>query len=181
MNKDFQKAFVQVYTGDGKGKTTAALGLAIRALGAGLSVYIGQFIKGMRYSEIAMLEKIGAMVGENRLFIEQYGRGCFIFRSPASEDYQAANAGVKKACEILQSSKFDLVILDEINVASHIGLVSTQDIENILNSRPETVELVLTGRYAPEILLERADLVTEMKCLRHYYDQGVQARDGIER
>jgi cob(I)alamin adenosyltransferase len=181
MIKDSQKAFVQVYTGDGKGKTTAAIGLAIRALGSGLSVYLGQFIKGMRYSEISMLEKIKTMLGGDRLTIEQYGRGCFIFREPAAEDCQAAKAGVIRACEILRSSKFDLVILDEINVASHIGLVSTQDIEDILNSRSESVELVLTGRYAPQILLERADLVTEMKSLRHYYECGIQARDGIER
>ncbi|TXT45472.1 MAG: cob(I)alamin adenosyltransferase [Spirochaetes bacterium] len=176
-----EKAYVQVYTGDGKGKTTAAIGLCVRALGAGLSVYIGQFIKGMRYSEIQALEKFQSMGSDPVLKIEQYGRGCFIYRDPGPEDQAAATLGVGKALLAVKSGKYDLVILDEINVAHKIGLVTDADLDILLAARPETVELVLTGRYAPPLLLARADLVTEMRPIRHYYEIGVQARDGIER
>lgn len=176
-----KQGYVQVYTGDGKGKTTAALGLALRALGAGLSVYIGQFIKGMKYSEIAALEKLGSAYGSGRLRVEQYGRGCFIKREPEPADITAALNGLEKASEALASGRYDLVILDEINVASRYALLSEGAIANLLDTRPAGVELVLTGRYAPQSLIERADLVTEMKEIRHYYAKGVAARRGIER
>ncbi len=176
-----KRGYVQVYTGNGKGKTTAALGLCMRALGAGLSIYIGQFIKGMKYSEIVTLEKLSALLGAERLVVEQYGRGCFIFREPQPEDLAAAREGLEKAMAAMRSGKFDLVILDEINVASRFGFVTEGDFASLLDARPGNVELVLTGRYAPEYLLARADLVTEMKDIRHYYAAGVEARDGIER
>ena len=172
---------VQVYTGNGKGKTTAALGLCVRALGAGLSVYIGQFIKGMRYAEIVTLEQLSALLGKDRLEVEQYGRGCFIFRDPAPEDVEAAARGLDRAVEILRSGTRELVVLDEINVACHYGLVPEERLPELLDARPEGVELVLTGRYAPDLLLQRGDLVTEMKEIKHYYHKGLQARDGIER
>lgn len=172
---------VQVYTGNGKGKTTAALGLCIRALGAGLSVYIGQFIKGMRYAEIATLEQLSALLGKDRLEVEQYGRGCFISRDPAPEDFEAALRGLDRALEILRSGTRDLVVLDEINVAHSYGLVPESRMLELLDARPEGVELILTGRYAPDFLVQQADLVTEMKEIRHYYQKGLQARDGIER
>lgn len=172
---------VQVYTGNGKGKTTAALGLCIRALGAGLSVYIGQFIKGMRYAEIATLEQLSALLGKDRLEVEQYGRGCFIFRDPAPEDLEAAAQGLDRALEVLRSGRRDIVVLDEINVAHSYGLVPDARLLELLDARPEGVELILTGRYAPDFLVQRAGLVTEMKEIKHYYHDGLQARDGIER
>jgi cob(I)alamin adenosyltransferase len=142
--KTLEKAYVQVYTGEGKGKTTAAIGLCIRALGAGLSVYIGQFIKGMRYSEIKALEAIQLMGSDpmlNSVTIEKYGRGCFIYRDPGPEDLAAASLGVEKALKALGSGRYDLVVLDEINVAHKISLVTDADLENLLRARPATVEL----------------------------------------
>ncbi|MHB9152861.1 MAG: cob(I)yrinic acid a,c-diamide adenosyltransferase [Spirochaetales bacterium] len=176
-----KQGYVQVYTGDGKGKTTAALGLCLRALGAGLSVYIGQFIKGMKYSEILSLEKLSALFGGERLTVEQYGRGCFIKRAPEPEDIAAAGLGLQKAMTAMLSGRYDLVILDEINVASRYSLISDEGIAALLDARPASVELVMTGRYAPASLIARADLVTEMKEIRHYYAKGVEARRGIER
>jgi cob(I)alamin adenosyltransferase len=176
-----EKAYVHVYTGDGKGKTTAALGLSLRALGAGLDVYIGQFIKGMRYSEIAALEALDGALGAGRLEVRQYGRGCFIGREPEASDFEAAQAGLAAARDAVMSEDWDLVILDELNVALSKGLVAESDVIDLLERRPASVELVLTGRGAPGAVLARADLVTEMRCARHYYEAGVQARDGIER
>lgn len=176
-----EQAYFQVYTGNGKGKTTAAIGLAVRALGAGLSVYIGQFVKGMRYSEITTLETLATALGSGRLDIEQYGRGCFIFRDPEREDKEAAAAGLVKARSALESGHYGLVILDELNVALHLGLVMEDDVLALVKARPRSVELVVTGRYASEAIIEAADLVTEMKEIRHYYHDGVEARDGIER
>ena len=191
-----EAGYFQIYTGNGKGKTTAAIGLAIRALGAGLSVYFGQFIKGMRYSEIAMLERLASMndgkngfdevpaEGSRRagaLAIRQYGRGCFIFRDPGQADMEAASAGLAEARNALVSGAYDLVILDEINVAIKLGVVQESDAIAIAQARPSGVELVMTGRYAPDSLIHMADLVTEMREIKHYYAAGVQARDGIER
>lgn len=176
-----KQGYVQVYTGNGKGKTTAAIGLAIRALGAGFSVYIGQFIKGMKYSEIVMLEKLSTELGLSRLQVQQYGRGCFIRREPTEEDKRLAREGLDAVLDALESGSYHLVILDEINVALHQGLVGVQDVLDCIEKRPPQVELVLTGRYAPDAVLERANLVTEMKEIRHYYSKGVEARKGIER
>jgi len=175
------KGYVQVYTGNGKGKTTAAIGLAIRALGAGMSVYIGQFIKGMRYSEIATLETLAAALGPGRLEVEQYGRGCFIHRDPEQADIDLASAGLARAHEVLESGRYGLVILDELNVAVKVGVVTEADSLAIVAARPPAVELVVTGRYATDAMLGRADLVTEMREIRHYYQTGVLARTGIER
>jgi cob(I)alamin adenosyltransferase len=176
-----KQGYVQVYTGNGKGKTTAALGLCMRALGAGLSVYIGQFIKGMRYSEIITLEKLSSIFGSEKLKVEQYGRGCFIWRTPEPADIAAAQEGLKKATQAMLSGNYDLVIVDEINIALYYNLISEKDLNQFLDSRPLEVELVLTGRYAPASLIARADLVTEMCEIHHYYTKGVEAREGIER
>lgn len=175
------RSYVQVYTGDGKGKTTAALGLAVRALGAGLDVYVAQFIKGMRYSEIAALETLDRALGPGRLEVRQFGRGCFIGRKPGAEDRSAARAGLAAARDAVLSEDWDVVILDEINVALSKGLVDESEVLGLLDLRPESVELVLTGRGAPAAVVARADLVTEMRCVKHYYEAGVQAREGIER
>ncbi|MCL4417250.1 MAG: cob(I)yrinic acid a,c-diamide adenosyltransferase [Actinobacteria bacterium] len=171
-----ERGYIQVYTGDGKGKTTAALGLALRASGYGLKVFIAQFIKGMKYNEIKALEKF-----KDNVTVKQYGNGCFIRKEPSERDIVMAKNGLKEMKQILTSGSYDVVILDEINVAMHFNLFKVEDVAELINIKPEKVELVLTGRkVAPEIL-EMADLVTEMKEIKHYYTKGVIAREGIER
>lgn len=170
-----EQGYVQVYTGDGKGKTTAAIGLAVRALGAGFRVYIAQFAKGMHYSELDALRTFG-----DKVEVHQCGRDCFIRREPAEEDRSMARAGLEEARVALVSGAFDLVVLDEANIAVHFGLFSIDQLLELLDLRPAGVELVITGRRAHPRLLERADLVTEMREIRHYYAAGVQARTGIE-
>lgn len=170
------KGYIQVYTGNGKGKTTASLGLTLRAYGAGYKVYIGQFIKSMKYSEVKALAKFS-----DRVIIEQFGRGCFIKNDPTEEDIRIAQDAFVKISNILMSGEYDIVILEEINVAIYFGLVSEEQVLKLLNSKPENTEVVLTGRYATEAIKERADLVTEMTEVKHYYKEGVEAREGIER
>ena len=169
------QGFVQVYTGDGKGKTTAALGLALRAAGAGLRVYFGQFIKNADYSEIKALARFADCIT-----VRQFGRGCFLLTEPAPEDRAAARRALDAIGLALVSGDYDLVIADEANVAVALGLIEPDDLVALIDQRPEQVELVLTGRSAPDAVLTRADLVTEMRCVRHYYDRGVLARPGIE-
>jgi len=169
------QGFVQVYTGDGKGKTTAALGLALRAAGAGLKVYLGQFIKNADYSELDILHRLVDVIT-----VEQYGRGCFLLTEPGQEDIDAAQAGLATIGNAMASATFDLVIADEINVACVLGLLSEHDLLALITRRPPAVELVLTGRGAPAAVVARADLVTEMRPIKHYYDRGVLARKGIE-
>jgi cob(I)alamin adenosyltransferase len=169
-------SFVHVYTGNGKGKTTAAIGLAIRAAGAGLKVLFTQFVKGMKYSEIGALERFN-----DAITIKQFGRGCFIVREAEPEDIKTASEGLDEIRNDLSHGKYDLVILDEACIALFYKLFSVEQLINIIKQRNEKVEVVVTGRYAPEELIEFADLVTEMKEIRHYYNKGVEARDGIER
>ena len=173
-----EKGYFQIYTGNGKGKTTAALGLTVRAVGAGLKVYIGQFIKNMECSEITSLH-----MRFPEVTVEQYGTksGCFINRQPSKEDIEAAQQGYKKADAALHSGKYDIVILDEINIALFFKTISLEQALKLANTRPEKVELIFTGRYAPKELIEKADLVTEMKEVKHYFEAGVTARDGIEK
>ena len=170
------QGFVQVYTGDGKGKTTAALGLALRAAGAGLRVYFGQFIKNGDYSELRALARFA-----DRVTVAQFGLGRFVGREPAPEDRAAARQGLREIHNALVSGAYDLVIGDEANVAASRGLIGEADLLELIDQRPPQVELVLTGRGAPAAVLARADLVTEMRAVRHYYDQGVGARVGIEK
>ena len=169
------QGFVQVYTGDGKGKTTAALGLALRAVGADLRVYIGQFIKNADYSEIKALERFADCIT-----IEQFGRGCFLLTEPCQADIDAAHQGLVTLSQVLVSGAYDVVIADEANVAVALQLIDENDLLALIDRRPPQVELVLTGRGAPPLVLERADLVTEMRMVKHYYDQGILARKGIE-
>lgn len=176
-----ETGYVQVYTGNGKGKTTAAIGLSVRALGAGISVYIGQFIKGMRYSEIDALETLASALAPGRLVVRQYGRGCFILREPEMEDVKAAEAGLSEAREALASGRYGLVVLDELNIAISTGVISEKAVLALMAERPKNVELVITGRYATKAVRDAADLVTEMREEKHYYRKGVQARIGIER
>jgi cob(I)alamin adenosyltransferase len=169
------KGYIQLYTGNGKGKTTAALGQAIRAAGAGIKVFIGQFVKGMPYSE---LELIFRLMPE--ITIKQYGRDCFIVREPEQEDIDAARAGLASVAEIIANGDYGMVILDEVCIALYYKLFSLDELLEILNTRPEATEIILTGRYAPRRLIDRADLVTEMKEVKHYYSSGIEARKGIE-
>lgn len=170
------RGFVQVYTGDGKGKTTAALGLALRAAGAGLRVFIAQFAKGVRSGEHAALERLA-----DRIAVQQYGRGCLIVGQPSEEDRAAARRGLAEARQALLSGDYQVVILDEANVAVQLGLFPVEALLELLDARPQGVELVLTGRGAHPSVLERADLVTEMRKVKHYFDRGVPARRGIEK
>ncbi len=170
------KGYVQVYTGDGKGKTTAALGLALRAVGAGLKVYIAQFVKGMHYSELISLD----MLSEH-ITLKQYGRNCFINKDPQKEDIQAAQEGLREVREVMNSGEYQVIILDEANIATLYDLFSVEDLLDIIKKKPEDVELVITGRRADPRIIEAADLVTEMKEVKHYYQNGISARDGIEK
>jgi cob(I)alamin adenosyltransferase len=171
---EWKRGYVQVYTGDGKGKTTAALGLALRAAGAGLRVFIAQFVKGMEYSELRALERFDTVE------VRRYGRDCFIHREPEPEDVAAARAGLAEAREELLSGKWEVVILDEANIATHFGLFEVEDLLALIHERPKGVELVITGRRADTRVIEAADLVTEMREVKHYYEQGVPCRKGIE-
>jgi len=167
--------YIHVYTGDGKGKTTAALGLALRAAGAGMKVFIAQFVKGMHYSELDSLKRF-----EDLITIRQYGRRCFIEKEPEPEDIAAAREGYNEALRAVQSAEYGLVILDEANIATHYKLFSVDELLAVIDARPAQVELVITGRRADPRIIKRADLVTEMQEIKHYYQQGVQARKGIE-
>jgi cob(I)alamin adenosyltransferase len=155
------KGYVQVYTGEGKCKTTAALGLVVRAVGAGLRVYLGQFVKGGDYSEILLLR---ARFPE--VTVEQYGDGDFVRGQPSPAAIASARHGLAALNSALLSGLYDIIIADEAPVAVKAGLI--------------TEELVLTGRDASPALQARADLVTEMRCIKHYYNAGVQGRKGIE-
>lgn len=168
--------YVQVYTGNGKGKTTAAFGLALRAAGAGLRVFIAQFVKGMHYSELTAFERFRDLVT-----IRQYGAGCFISGEPTAEDRAAARRGLEETETVIRAGSHNVVILDEINIATYYGLVTAEDVVGLIENRPSGVELVLTGRYADERVLRHADLVTEMVERRHYFQKGVEARTGIEK
>lgn len=169
-----KKGLVQIYTGDGKGKTSAAIGLAVRAAGAGLKVYMQQFIKGRPCSAIAALKKIP------NIRVEQCGRGCFIRKHPSDGDMDCARHGLESARDAVSRGKYDVIILDEINPAIKCALVKVSEIAELIRSKPRGVELVLTGRDCPASIIRLADLVTEMKELKHPYRSGVGARRGIE-
>jgi cob(I)alamin adenosyltransferase len=167
---------VQVYTGNGKGKTTAAIGLAVRAAGHGLHTYVGQFLKGQPYGELTTLRD------HPLITIEQYGtRQCLRREAIAEEDRARALEGLERGRAALASCRYDLVVLDEINVAVWFGLLSAEQVLALIDERPRDVELILTGRYADPSVTARADLVTEMREVKHYYRAGLEAREGIER
>jgi cob(I)alamin adenosyltransferase len=170
------KGKVHVYTGDGKGKTTAALGLSIRAAGAGLRVFIAQFIKADEYSEIKALKRFSDLIT-----VEQFGLGGFIGGNPSSGDIEAAQKGVARVKEIISSGKYDVVVLDEANIAVKYKLFSEQDLLDIIDAKSENIELVITGRDAAPKIMDKADLVTQMKAVKHYFQNGVEARVGIEK
>lgn len=171
------KGYIQLYTGNGKGKTTAALGLAMRAAGAGLRTVIIQFMKGQHYSELDAFAKEGGLIS-----IEQYGSPDFC--RPDGESFREhkalARRGYERAREVLEKEPCDIVILDESVTALGFKLLTLEDLLAIMRLRPEGKELVLTGRGAPDELIQACDLVTEMREIRHYYNAGVPARKGIE-
>lgn len=169
-----EKGFIHIYTGNGKGKTTAAFGLAIRAALAGKKVYIGQFVKDMKYSETGITEYIPSIE------IEQLGNGCYIYSKPEQIDIDKAMESLEKCAEILKSSKYDLVILDEVIIAIYLGLLDEGRVIEVLENKSPDVEVVLTGRYASEKLISIADLVTDMAEIKHYFTQGVLSRKGFD-
>lgn len=166
--------YIHIYTGNGKGKTTAAFGLAMRAAGRGKKVCIIQFMKPDKgYGEQISARKLGIEVypfGTNR-FVSK--------KNPAKEDIERAHMALEFAAEKMKEG-YDLLILDEVNVAVDFNLISLDDVLSLVNELPEKTELVLTGRYAKDEMIERADLVTEMREVKHYYRKGVIAREGIE-
>jgi cob(I)alamin adenosyltransferase len=167
---------VHVYTGNGKGKTTAALGLCLRAVGAGFRVYMAQFMKSGDYSELKALKRLGPQVT-----IEQFGTGRFVRGKPSEEDRRVAMQGFDAATSALASGDYKMVILDESMVALHQGLLTREQILVWIDMRPEAVELVLTGRNAPPEIIAKVDLVTDMREVKHYFQNGVTARVGIEK
>jgi cob(I)alamin adenosyltransferase len=166
---------IQIYTGNGKGKTTAAIGLTIRAAGSGMKVFFGQFVKGMAYNEVSIFAEQIPQIDH-----ELFGRSCFIRRDPAPEDYDSAIKGLEKVKNVIQSGKYELIVLDELNIALYYQLIPIEAVLQLINALPREVELVITGRYAPEALIEKADLVTEMNEIKHYFKQDIKARKGIE-
>jgi cob(I)alamin adenosyltransferase len=171
-----EKGIVQVYTGDGKGKTSAAFGLALRAVGRGLKVYVIQFIKGgFDYGELYVIDKLP------NIKLKAFGRGKFVIhKPPRKEDVKLAEEAFKLAKEVVESGEYDMVILDEVNVALNLKLISLEEVLEFIKKKPKHVELVLTGRYAPNEIVEVADLVTEMREVKHPFKKGFQARKGIE-
>ena len=172
----FKHGYTQVYTGDGKGKSTAALGLALRAAGAQLNVYIAQFIKSGDYSEIKALSRYA-----DRISVQQFGLGRFIKGKPSPEDVAAGQQGLQAIRSAMASGKYQVVIMEEGNVAAMCGLFPVDEILTIMAQKPDHVELIITGRGADPRVIDQADLVTEMKAVKHYYQVGVAARIGIEK
>lgn len=166
---------VHVYTGNGKGKTTAAFGLSLRAAGAGKKVFFAQFVKGRTYAEIRAVEKYLPMIT-----VKQYGLDCFIYNDPTEKDIQAAQKGLEEVTDKLSSGQYDVVVLDEASIALYYRLFSLDNLWNAISGRAEKTEVIVTGRYAPQELIDKADLVTEMKEIKHYYSKGIEAREGIE-
>ncbi len=176
-----EKGFIHIYTGNGKGKTTAALGLALRAIGAGKSVYLGQFIKKGNYSEIKTLNLLSkALEGKQKITAEQFGTGRFIKGTPDREETEKEHEGFEKALTIVRKGEYDLIILDEAVTAHSLGLITDKEIKKLFKSRNLSSELILTGRGCSSFLAEKADLVSEIKEIKHYYSEGTDAREGIE-
>lgn len=170
-----EKGYIHVYTGNGKGKTTAAVGLAVRAVCAGKKVYFGQFVKGMKYNEVNCENYLP------NIKFEQFGRGCFISKAPEQEDIDSAKEGLSRIKEILINNTYDVVVLDELTIAMYFKLFTLDDVLNVLKFKHENTEIIITGRYAPDELIDLADLVTDMTEVKHYYYKGVLSRNGIDK
>ncbi len=177
MSGKLKEGFVQIYTGNGKGKTTAAIGQAVRAAGAGLKSYIIQFMKEFPYSELESLKNLSSLIT-----IEQIGKDNFVYKKekPSREEIEKAKSGIEKAKVKMLNGEYDLIILDEVCVSIYFGMLTVEDVLPLIEEKPANVELILTGRYCPRELIDKADLVTEMKEVKHYYEKGILARKGIE-
>ena len=172
-----EKGYIQIYTGNGKGKTTAALGQALRAAGSGLKTFIVQFMKNSSCGEMRIFEQM-----RNWVTLEHYGNDSFVFSNKAAgkKDIYMAQRAFNRGRKAMSNGKYDIVIMDEVCVAIFFELLKTQDVLSLLAEKPGNIELILTGRYCPPELIEKADLVTEMQEIKHYYQKGVAARKGIE-
>ena len=172
-----KKGFIQVYTGKGKGKTTAALGVAVRAAGYGLRTLIVQFMKEYPYSELESLKNLNRWIT-----ILQFGKDEFVYKGqkPLDEDIETAKRAMVFVKEKMMKKEYDIIILDEILVSIYFELLNTSEVTGLIQSKPEELELILTGRYCPDEIIEIADLVTEMKEIKHYYSQGILSRKGID-
>jgi cob(I)alamin adenosyltransferase len=169
-----EKGYIQVYTGNGKGKTTAALGLSLRAVCSGKKVFFGQFMKGQDYSELKAPELLPGFI------MEQFGGDSFLDGKPSEKDFADARKGFERMKTILASTAYDILVFDEINTTLYFNLLPLAEVVDLLATKPKATEIILTGRYAPEEIIALADLVTEMKEIKHYYNKGVDARIGIE-
>jgi len=169
-----EKGYVQVYTGNGKGKTTAALGLILRTVCAGNKAFMGQFMKGQDYSELKAAELLPG------LKMEQFGGVEFLHGKPTAKDIADAEKGLSRMKEVVESGEYDVIVFDEINTALFFKLLKVEEVIEVINLKRENTEIILTGRYAPEEIIDRADLVTEMKEIKHYFNDGVKSRVGIE-
>ena len=169
-----RKGYIQIYYGTGKGKTTAALGLSMRMLLSGGSVYFAQFFKGLKTGEL----ELGSHC--NRFILEQFGTGKYIIGEPGEEDVRSAKKGLEWCKEVLKSGYFDLVVMDEVLLCVYYEMITADEIAGIIRSRHPKVEVVMTGRRVPNELLNLADLVTDMRKVKHYFDKGTDARKGIE-
>lgn len=170
------KGYVHVLTGDGKGKTTAAIGLTIRAVGSGFKIFFAQFVKKGDYSEIKAFRRLS-----EQITVEQYGLGTFTDRNPKPEDIFAAQTGLNRVRTIMAENKYNMMVLDEITVAVRLGLISANDLLGLIINKPHSLELIITGRYASPRVIEIADMVTQVKARKHYFQKGVKARVGIEK
>ena len=168
------KGYIQVYTGNGKGKTSSSIGVTLRMLCNGGKVFMGEFMKGQGSSEMKAMEKFP------NYEVEQFGMPKFVKGEPSEEDIQMAQKGFERMEKILLSAEYDLVIFDEINTSVHYKLLDVNKVIELLKKKPEKTEVILTGRNAPQEIIDFADLVTEMKEIKHYYEKGVMARRGIE-
>jgi len=173
------KGYIQVYTGDGKGKTTAAIGLALRAAGRGMRTYMAQFMKKGDYGELLVIQKLLS----DYIVVKQFGLPNFHCKGEpvTKEERNVALEGINAVKEVMRSETYDIIILDEINILLYFKIVDINMVLKIIEEKPDHIELILTGRNAPAEILERADLITEMKNIKHYYDQNVLARSGIEK
>jgi len=166
---------LQLYTGNGKGKTTAAIGLTLRAVGAGFKVFFAQFMKNMSTSESQTIK----LLGDNVVF-KQFGSGDYVINTPSKKDFECAQAGFTEVYHAVKNGQFDMIVADEICTALYYKLIDIEKVFQLVKACPQQTELVFTGRYACDALINAADLVTEMREVKHFYSDGVPARKGIE-
>jgi cob(I)alamin adenosyltransferase len=166
--------YVHIYTGNGKGKTTAALGLALRSAGAGLKVYFGQFLKKGDFSEIKALRRFPEIT------VRQFGCGRFVKGRPTTAEIAAARRGLVSLRKAMLGGVYDLIIADEANCAVTCGLVSVKDLLQLIAEKPASVDLVFTGRGAHPRLIKHADLVSVIQARKHPFNAGVKCRKGID-